>query len=287
MIQKTQGLHVSIFDEDDDGVDQNHRVMIGSEFDEDAPPVKDETSIQKGQIYTLGDNHRVMCGDSTSIPDVKKLLDGKQIDLLVTDPPYNVAYVGKTKDALTIQNDKKDDASFRAFLRDAFKAADSVMREGAGFYIWHASSAALEFLQAMRDVEWKDRQCLIWAKNTMVLSRQDYHWKHEPCYYGWKDGAAHYWGNDRKQTTVIGCKKPARNADHPTSKPVELIQYQVTNSSKVGDRVLDLFGGSGSTMVACEKSERKSYTMELDPIYCQVIIDRWETLTGKKATLVS
>lgn len=261
--------------------------------DDSEPDTDDETPEPPSQpISVLGDlwllgRHRLLCGDSTSIDAVEKLADGAVVDLLVTDPPYNVAYEGKTEDALTIQNDDMSDAEFRQFLRDVYSAADSVMRPGAAFYILHADSEGYNFRGAAHDVGWQVRQCLIWNKNTMVLGRQDYHWKHEPCLYGWKDGAAHYWGSDRKQTTVLEFNKPLRNGEHPTMKPVDLIEYQVMNSSKRGDVVLDLFGGSGTTLIACENTGRSSLLMELDPKYVDVIVNRWQNLTGKQAVLES
>ena len=252
--------------------------------DEDAvPEVPEEPKTKLGDIYILG-NHRLMCGDSCNIESVEKLTDGL-VDILVTDPPYNVAYEGKTKDALTIQNDSMGDEQFRQFLRDAFVAADTVMKQGAVFYIWHADSEGYNFRGACKDAGWKVRQCLIWQKDSMVMGRQDYHWKHEPCLYGWKDGAGHLWASDRKQTTLIECKRPKRNDIHPTMKPVELMEYQILNNTKGQDIVLDLFGGSGSTLIAAEKTGRKARLMELDPKYCDVIVKRWEEFTGKKATL--
>lgn len=254
------------------------------EYSDDTEPSEPpETPVcEFGDIWKLG-QHRLMCGDSTSIQNVKKLMDGAHADLLVTDPPYNVAYEGGTADALTIQNDDMDDASFRKFLRDAFASADVAMKPGAAFYIWHADSEGFNFRAAAKDVGWIIRQCLIWNKNSMVLGRQDYQWKHEPCLYGWKSGGAHYWGSDRKQTTILEFNKPLRNGEHPTMKPVDLIEYQVKNSSRRGGLVLDLFGGSGSTLIACENSGRVSYIMELDPRYCDVIIKRWQEHTGKDA----
>lgn len=249
------------------------------------PPVPEEPKTKLGDIYQLGD-HRLMCGDSTSIDAVEKLTDGL-VDILVTDPPYNVDYTGKTKDALKIQNDSMDDSTFRQFLRDAFVAADTVMKPGAVFYIWHADSEGYNFRGACKDAGWQVRQCLIWQKDTMVMGRQDYHWKHEPCLYGWKDGAAHLWATDRKQTTLILCKRPTKNDLHPTMKPVELMEYQILNNTKGMDIVLDLFGGSGSTLMACEKIGRKARLMELDPKYCDVIVKRWEDFTGRKAELIS
>lgn len=204
-------------------------------------------------------------------------------DLWLTDPPYNVAYQGKTKDALTIQNDEMDDESFRRFLVSAYSAADSVLKEGAAFYIWHADSEGFNFRGACRDVGWKVRECLIWSKNTFVLGRQDYQWQHEPCLYGWKDGAAHNWYSDRSQTTILEFDRPNRNAEHPTMKPVGLFQYLIGNSTKRGDIVLDSFGGSGTTLIACEQTGRSARILELDPCYCDVIIERWQNLTGQRA----
>lgn len=250
---------------------------------EDEPPeVRPETDVKLGDIYQLGE-HRLMVGDSTKPEDVKALMGGEEADLLITDPPYNVDYTGKTKDALKIENDKMEDSAFRRFLIDAFTAADSVMKPGAVFYIWHADSEGYNFRGACFDIEWKVRQCLIWVKNCMVLGRQDYQWRHEPCLYGWKEGAGHNWYSDRCQTTVLEFDKPNRSDLHPTMKPVGLFDYQIKNSSKKGDNVLDLFGGSGTTIVACEQNGRCAFCMEYDPQYADVIIRRWETLTGKKA----
>jgi DNA modification methylase len=252
--------------------------------DEDAvPEVPKDPKTKLGDVYILGE-HRLMCGDSTSIESVETL-SGGLVDILVTDPPYNVNYEGATKDKLKIMNDSMDDETFRQFLRDAFVAADAVMKQGAVYYIWHADSEGYNFRGACRDAGWKVRQTLIWAKDSMVMGRQDYHWKHEPCLYGWKDGAAHLWAADRKQTTIIECKKPRVNDIHPTMKPVELMEYQILNNTKGQDIVLDLFGGSGSTLIACEKTGRRARLMELDPKYCDVIVKRWEDFTGKQAIL--
>lgn len=241
-----------------------------------------EEPISKyGDVYKLGD-HVLMCGDSTK-EDIKILMNDIKINLFITDPPYNVDYEGKTKDNLKIMNDKMENANFKAFLIDAFKNADSVMNEGAAFYIWHADSEGFNFRSACTEIGWTIRQCLIWNKNSMVMGRQDYQWKHEPCLYGWKEGAAHNWYSDRKQTTVLEFNKPSKNELHPTMKPIDLISYQIQNSSKQNDKVLDLFGGSGSTLIACEQLNRSCYMMELDPKYVDVIIDRWETFTDKKA----
>jgi len=253
--------------------------------DEDAvPDVPEEPKTKPGDIYILG-NHRLMCGDSCSITDMEKLANDRKVDMWLTDPPYNVAYEGKTKDALTIQNDSMSNDGFRQFLRDAYVTADTVMKPGAVFYIWHADSEGYNFRGAAFDAGWKVRQCLIWKKSTMVMGRQDYHWKHEPCLYGWKEGAGHLWATDRKQTTILEFDKPSRNGEHPTMKPVALFEYQMLNNTKGGDIILDSFGGSGTTLLAAEKNGRIAYIMELDPKYCDVIVKRWEDFTGKKAVL--
>jgi len=248
------------------------------------PPADPVT--KPGDIWLLG-KHRVMCGDSTSTDAVQELMVGQLADLLLTDPPYNVAYEGKTKDALKIQNDSMSDDGFRQFLTDTFVSADSAMKPGAVFYVWHADLEGYNFRGACKDAGWTVRQCLIWSKNALVMGRQDYHWKHEPCLYGWKDGAGHLWAADRKQTTVLEFDRPQRNGEHPTMKPVALFEYQIFNNTKGQDIVLDLFGGSGTTLIACEKNGRVARLMELDPKYCDVIVTRWQTFTGHAATLES
>jgi site-specific DNA-methyltransferase (adenine-specific) len=251
--------------------------------DEDAVPDVVEDPITKpGDIWVCGE-HLVMCGDSTSFDDMEKLCQDRLVDMWITDPPYNVDYEGKTKDALTIQNDQMGEDDFRQFLRDAYSAADAVMKEGAVFYIWHADSEGYNFRGAAKDVGWKVRQCLIWKKQTMVMGRQDYHWKHEPCLYGWKEGAGHLWAADRKQTTVLEFDRPSRNKEHPTMKPVELIEYQILNNTKGRDVILDSFGGSGTTLIAAQKNLRVARLMELDPVYCDVIVNRWQEYTGQQA----
>ncbi len=228
-------------------------------------------------------SHRLMCGDSTSSEDVQKLMGGGEADLLITDPPYNVDYEGKTVDELKIENDKMSDGQFLEFLSKAFENAHKALKPGGAYYIFHADSEGENFRRAARESIGKVRQCLIWNKSALVMGRQDYHWKHEPCLYGWKDGASHCWNSDRKQTTVIDWDKPNRNGEHPTMKPVGLFDYLIKNSSHKNDIVLDLFLGSGTTIIACEQNERVAYGMELDPRYVDVIIKRWETFTGKKA----
>ncbi len=260
---------------------------VGTEglTDEDAVPEVPEAPVTVlGDVWLLG-NHRLMCGDSTSIDAVDKLMAGGGADMLLTDPPYNVAYEGATKQKLTIQNDSMGDGEFRQFLRDAFVTAENAMKNGAVFYIWHSDSEGYNFRGACQDAGLKVRQCLIWKKSSLVMGRQDYHWKHEPCLYGWKEGAGHLWAADRKQTTILEFDKPSRNGEHPTMKPVGLFEYQMLNNTKGGDIVLDLFGGSGTTIIAAEKNGRYGYLMELDPKYCDVIVQRWQEFTGKTATL--
>ena len=266
------GFDLSALADDDEAVEDD--------YDIDAPV---EARAKLGDIWQLG-QHRLMCGDSTSFEDVDKLMDGQLADLLITDPPYNVNYEGS---AGKIKNDNMTDAAFRQFLVDAFTTADSVMKPGAVFYIWHADSEGYNFRGACHDIGWQVRQCLIWNKNSLVMGRQDYQWKHEPCLYGWKDGAGHLWASDRRQTTVIDFNKPSKNDVHPTMKPVGLFDYQIKNNTKGGDIVLDLFGGSGTTIMACEQNGRKAYMMELDPHYVDVIIARWEDFTGQKAELLN
>lgn len=268
------GFDMSAFEEPED--------VVEDDYDYDQPV---ESRVKEKEIWALG-AHRLMCGDSTDPAVIDRLMDGVKADMLLTDPPYNVDYTGKTKDALKIQNDKMDNDQFRQFLRDAFASADSVMRAGAVFYIWHADSEGYNFRGACADNNWKVRECLIWNKNSMVLGRQDYQWKHEPCLYGWKDGT-HNWYSDRKQTTILEFDKPMRSSEHPTMKPVPLFAYLIQNSSKKGDIVLDSFGGSGTTLIACEQLGRQCRMMELDPHYCDVIINRWEQLTGQKAVLLN
>lgn len=240
------------------------------------------------------------------------------MDMLLTDPPYNVDYTGGTKDALKIANDSMDGAAFRAFLSASLIAAAGVMRHGAAFYVWHADTERLNVQLALEDAGLQPRQVLIWVKNAFTLSRQDYQWRHEPCLYGWKGGAAHYFTGsrnlstviederpnpaklskpelvelakqlleDKDPTTVLREDKPARSTEHPTMKPVRLMARLVHNSSAPGQTVLDLFGGSGTTLIAAEQLGRRAYMMELDPKYVDVIIDRWEKLTGEKAVRI-
>lgn len=267
---------------------------------------------EHGDVWLLGE-HRVMCGDSTSVDDVVQLMGGVQADMVWTDPPYNVAYEGQ--DGMTIENDDMNDADFATFLREVFSSAFVVTKEGGPIYIAHADSEGRNFRSAMTEAGWLFKQCLIWVKNQFVMSRQDYHWQHEPILYGWKPGAAHCWYGDRNKSTVIDDDvdlhelgreelvrlvddlrnalnttvyreaKPTSSELHPTMKPIALVQYHIQNSSERGDVVLDLFGGSGTTLIACERSGRINRSMELDPRYCDAIVQRWQEYTGKIAVL--
>lgn len=210
-------------------------------------------------------------------------MDGEKADMVWTDPPCNVAYTGKTKEALKIQNDAMDESTFRQFLQDALSNELMVTKAGGAVYVAHADLQGHNFRLAFMDAGWTLRSCLVWAKNSLVLGRGDYQWMHEPILYGWAPGAAHVWQSDRKQTTVLEFDRPTRSTEHPTMKPVALIEYCIGNNSRQGDIVLDTFGGSGSTLIACEKTGRRGYLMELDPKYCDVIVKRWEDATGKKA----
>jgi DNA modification methylase len=246
------------------------------------PPVDPITNA--GDLWILGE-YRLLCGDSTKAEDVGRLMDGAKADLWLTDPPYNVDYTGKTKDALKVTNDKMGDDDFRRFLIAAFACAFEVIKPGASFYIWHADLEGYNFRGAVHDCKQKVRQCLVWAKQTMVMGRQDYQCKHEPCLYGWKDGASHGWYSDRKQTTLLTFDRPTRSAEHPTMKPVAMFAYQIGNSTAPQGLVYDQFLGSGTTLIAAEQLGRKCYGIEISPQYCDVIVKRWENLTGKKADL--
>ena len=280
-LEELQNLNFDIsltgFEMDDFDFGMDETEVIEDEFDETVP---EEPKSKKGEIYKLG-KHYLMCGDSTDINDVEKLMNGAKVDLFLTDPPYNVDYQGGT--GLTIQNDNMDEDTFREFLKVSFFNANTVMKEGAVFYIWHADSEGYNFRGACHDIGGKVRQCLIWCKNTLVMGRQDYHWKHEPCLYGWKEGASHLWASDRRQTTVLEFDRPSVSKEHPTMKPVGLFDYLIKNNTKKDDVVLDLFAGSGTTVIACEQNGRVAYSMELDPRYVDVIIARWEKLTGEQA----
>ena len=302
------------FDIDFGGIDLSDMNIEGDEYEQELPA---EPKSKTGEIYRLG-RHRLMVGDSTSAADVDKLTDGAIMDLCVTDPPYNVDYAGKTNEALKMQNDNMSDDDFYSFLKAFYTQMLRVLKEGGAYYVWHADSIGHVFRDALVDAGGQVKQILIWVKNALVLGRQDYQWKHEPCIYGWKAGARHYFINDRKQTTVfedqldldkmtkeqmrkmleemladtmpttvIHEDRPTRNELHPTMKPVRLMSILINNSSKPKENVIDFFGGSGSTLIACEQLDRTCYTMELDPRYADAIIYRWEQFTGEKAERIN
>ena len=317
-LDELDGLDMTLFGFEDidfslDDFEEDEK-ETGEEVDIDS---EEKPKVEYGDIFQLG-RHRLMCGDSTSAEDMAQLIDGAVIDLYVTDPPYNVAYQGGTDEAMTIMNDSMDDVSFRQFLRDAFAVANNHLKPGGAFYIWHADSEGLNFRAAVKETGWLLKQSIIWVKNAIVLGRQDYQWKHEPCLYGWKDGASHYFVDNRSlatvieedeenlkemtkselisyiktmqdtsPTTVFYEDKPVRNDIHPTMKPLKLIARCVLNSSKKGDKILDSFNGGGSTLMVCERSERIGYAMELDPVYVERTIKRWEEETGLTAEKVS
>lgn len=270
--------------------------------DDFLPELPEEPKAKLGDVYQLG-RHRLMCGDSTNIDSVKKLCAGVVIDLLLTDPPYNVDYKGT---AGKIKNDNMDSDSFRLFLRDAFVSARSVMKVGAVFHIWHAETEGYNFRGACSDAGLTCRQQLIWVKSSQTLGRKDFQRMYEgvltgdffideemvdngyePCLYGWKDGAGHKWYKKRKEKDVLFFDKPVHSAEHPTMKPILLFDYEMKCNTKKGDNVLDLFGGSGTTIMAAEQNGRNGFVMEFDPKFVDVIIDRWEKFTGEKAVLLN
>ena len=254
---------------------QNEVVEV--EIPENVEPV---TKI--GDLWKLG-RHRLLCGDSTKAEDVARLMDGEVADCWITDPPYNIAYEGGSRKRDAIDNDSMDGKKFLEFLTTTFGYAIDHLKPGGSAYIWHASNETVAFRLALEATGFQVRQTLIWRKNNATFCRSDYHWQHEPCLYGWKSGASHYWYADRKQTTVLDYDRPSVSEDHPTMKPVDLIAYQIGNSSKSGQLLIDLFLGSGTTLIAAEQLERRCYGMEIDPAYCDVIIKRWENLTGETA----
>lgn len=235
-----------------------------------------------GEMIILG-KHKLLCGDSRNPENWKRLMGKVKATLQLTDPPYNVNYTGGTKEKLKIKNDKMSNSDFLKFLSDYFIAANEVMKPGAASYVFHSDSEGLNFRKAFIDAGNKLAQCIIWVKNSIVMGRQDYQWQHEPILYGWKPGAWHKWYSDRKQSTVLNFDRPLRSEEHPTMKPVELTGYLMKNSSAINSVVIDGFVGSGTTIVTAEQLKRICYAMEDDPIYCDVIVIRWEKLTGKKA----
>lgn len=273
--------------------------------DEDEVPEHVEPRTKRVDVYQLG-RHRLMCGDSTLIYDVERLMSGDKADMVFTDPPYNVNYDPEARASYfsperlanklgTIQNDKKSPKEFRQFLDDVYTSLNLSLRDGGAIYICHADTEGHHFRNAFIAQPWKLQSCLIWKKTVLVFGRADYHWMHEPILYGWKEGASHEWYGDRKQTTIIEIATDHYNKKesdtkgyvHPTQKPIRLIESALNNSCPRGGLVLDLFGGSGSTLIAAEKTQRRANLCELDPKYCDVIVARWEKYTGKKAEILS
>ena len=254
--------------------------------EDDVPEAPAEPKTKLGDVWQLG-KHRLVCGDSTDVTVLDKLLGQEKADLVWTDPPYGVSYVGKTKDALTIENDTLNIAELEEFLRSAFNAIFTATKPGACWYVAAPSGNLFQaFSIPLSELEvW--RHTLVWVKDTLVMGRADYHYRHESIFYGWTPGAAHQTPPDRKQDTIWEIKRPKANKEHPTMKPVELIERAIQNSSLAGQTVLDAFGGSGSTLIACEQTKRVARLIELDPKYCDVIIKRWENLTGLKAELLN
>lgn len=334
------GADIELTGFDEDEIDKLFQQFVVDEeirddaFDPDEVLKEIEQPVTRpGDLWRLG-VHYVLCGDATRMEDIRRLMAGKKAHMVFTDPPYNVDYTGKTKDALKIKNDRMKANEFYEFLLAAFQNAYDVTVPGGAIYIAHADTEGINFRTAMVDSGWLLKQCIIWVKNTIVMGRQDYHWKHEPILYGWKPGAAHRWYGGRKQATVVEYpvglaiskqgdehlltitsgassvvlkvpsyevvyqgteegstvwrfEKPARNAEHPTMKPVPLVARAIQNSSKPGDIVLDMFLGSGSTLIAAEQTGRICYGLEFDPVYCDVIVKRWEQFTGQKAVRMS
>ncbi|MGN1025513.1 MAG: site-specific DNA-methyltransferase [Faecousia sp.] len=332
-LKSIEGIDMAFF-----GFDMDFEIDSDFTFDDGENAAADvaaaaaakEPRAKRGQIWQLG-RHRLMIGDSTDAEDVEKLTGGEYMDLCVTDPPYNVALGQKDYntnearkrhrriDGLVIMNDSMEDGEFYDFLLAFYEQMLHVLKPGGSYYIFHADSEGLNFRAALQGAGSQPRQVLVWVKNSMTLGRQDYQWKHEPILYGWKDGAGHYFVNDRCQTTVFESKmdpesmtreelvqlasfllakmetfgsvihhdRPTRSELHPTMKPVALCAKLIQNSSKRGEKVIDFFGGSGSTLMACEETGRICYAMELDPKYADVILSRWEDATGERAVLLS
>jgi site-specific DNA-methyltransferase (adenine-specific) len=277
-------------------------------------PENTKKRTKLGQIWKLG-NHKLAIGDSTQASTYEQLLEGEQVDLVITDPPYNVDYHGGTDKEMTISNDNMSDADFGEFLKKSYDRMIEVSKEGAPIYVFHADSSGHIFRNEFVESGWLLKQVLIWVKNSFVMGRQDYHWQHEPILYGWKPGAGHKWYGDRNKATVIDDQqdisqmnkndllellrvesdfstvlrenKPKKNGIHPTMKPIILIAKLMSNSSLNGDIVLDPFAGSGSTMIAAEQLGRSARLIELDPEYADAILARWEFQTNQKAELIS
>lgn len=271
------------FDLDLLGFDESELVNI---FEDDKEVEDDDFDVEEelnkpcfskaGDIWTLG-RHRLICGDSTKEETYKSLMEDKKANLVVTDPPYNVNYEGS---AGKIKNDNMDNDKFYNFLLDAFSNMEKVMADDASIYVFHADTEGLNFRKAFNDAGFYLSGCCIWKKPSLVLGRSPYQWQHEPCLYGWKKKGKHQWYSGRKETTIWEFEKPKKNADHPTMKPIALLAYPISNSSMSNTLILDPFGGSGSTLIACEQTDRSCYTIELDEKFCDVIVKRYIEQVG-------
>ena len=310
---ETVGLDMTGFGLNDQLEEINKRVEEERQIKEDNYDFEQEVGerVKRGDVWGLG-RHRLICGDSTKQKDIEALMNGNSADMIMTDPPYNVNYEGT---AGKIKNDNMEDGEFLKFLTDTFANLSGALKPGGAFYVWLASKEFINFISALKLNGLTVKEHLVWVKNCFVIGRQDYHWRHEPCLYGWKDGASHYFIKDRKQSTIfdegkdidalsyeelksflkqsmelsdiIYEAKPQSNKLHPTMKPIKLISRLIQNSCKENEIVLDLFAGSGSTLIACEQTNRISYSVEYDEKYASVIVDRWEKLTGGKAEKIS
>jgi site-specific DNA-methyltransferase (adenine-specific) len=252
-------------------IDLSVQEELEAEEDNYEVPNEINTDIVLGDLFEIGE-HRLLCGDSTDSDQVAKLMNGEKADMCHTDPPYNINYEGGSKKREKIANDKLDD--FPQFLYNVYTTISTALKKGGAIYVWHASSETHNFIQQFLNAGFLFKSYIVWNKNNSTFGRSDYHWKHEPCIYGWLDGASHKWYGDRKQTTVWDIDRPSRSEEHPTMKPIPLCCKPLENSSEIGNIILDVFLGSGSTMVASHQLKRKCYGMELDPKYCQVILER-------------
>lgn len=245
--------------------------------DDDDVPEVEESITKQGDLWILGE-HRLLCGDATKKEDVERLMDGQKADMVFTDPPYGVDYEG-------IANDNLKGEVYRDFLLSVWSLIDCNLGDGSNYYVWHSDSHAYEVIGSLRDVGWKQAKpsTIHWVKDSLVLSQGDYHSRSEPCLYGWKKGEGRCRVKDRKQDTIWEAGRPKKAEGHPTMKPIEICVRAIKNSSKDKYKIIDPFLGSGSTLIACEKTNRKCYGMEIDPHYCDVIVKRWEDYTGNKA----
>ena len=270
-------------------------IQQGHTDPDEVPEMPEEAITQPGDIWVLG-NHRLVCGDATDTEAVAKLMDGQKANMVFTDPPYGVSVnQGNTEDlkarnrrqdGKTVQNDELTGDALKSFLDSAFKVYFENMADGAAIYVCHAEGLGLDVIirSAFAEQGFKPAEIIIWVKDQFAFGRQDYHWRHEPIIYGWKPTAAHYFVDDRTQDTVWEFDRPKVSKEHPTMKPVDLCLKAIRNSSCPKDIVMDLFGGSGSTLIACEQAGRKARLMEIDPLYCDVIVKRWEEFAGQKAS---